>query len=114
MNHESIHTRYERSGDKVTPVRVTKQWVEFGKERKFIPTRVTTVPFRKPSHGPDDWQSSKAPPMGRDALVSAGLIRPEGYGQRYLKLDDPATHLPHVYLKGPPWSDGDPYAFDTE
>jgi hypothetical protein len=115
MNYTNTHVRYER-GDKVTPVRITKQWVNFGKEkptRKFISTRCTVVGFGAVNHGPDEWTSSKAPPVNRDELIRQGLIRRPSYESLpCLELDDPATWNPAVADKGPPWADS--YEFGTD
>lgn len=117
MSYSSSTVRFEREGDKVTPVKVTKMWVEPPEKsklnRQFMSVRSTIVPFRRPSHGPDDWRSSKVPPADRGALVRAGLIIPEGHG-KCLLLDDPTTWLPQVYNQPPPWADPEAYAFGTD
>jgi hypothetical protein len=45
--YQSSHVRYERRGNRVTPVRVTKQWVTFGQEpkvqKKFITVRASVL-----------------------------------------------------------------------
>lgn len=115
VNYTNTHVRFERAGDKVTPVRITKQWVNFGKEKptsKFIPTRCTIVGLGSVNHGPDDWSSVKAPPVDRAALMVQGLIRRPSYESLpCLELDDPATWKKSVVDQPPPWCD--PYEFGT-
>jgi hypothetical protein len=114
--YASTHVRFDRKGDKVTPLRVTKQWVMGpGKSeaKKFIPVRSTVVGFGRISHGPEEWQSSKEKPMDRSAMIAAGLIRPLGSGEPCLELDDPAGwSLAVLNNPLPPWSD--PYEIGTE
>lgn len=119
MQYQNTSVRYERDGDKVTPVRVTKQWVEYvasvkGRKptlqngdikRKFIPTRVTIVNFR-PTHGPEEYEAIKAAPLDRFGLMEQGLLRPASYESApCLELDDPSTWIKAVVEKGPPWAD---------
>lgn len=103
MNYANQHVRYERAGDKVTPVRVRKEWVETPRGRKFKTVRLTEIGFGRVDHGPDDWHSCPPTPTPtRDALG----IREAGYGQPCLPMGTPSE-----------WSNivaSEAYGFGTE
>lgn len=120
LAYTSTYIRYERRGDRVVPVRVTKSWVEPpelraapGKQkvlkptqagRRFAATRVTEVKMRDVRGGregsPEPWtswdrQESRARLQGlvvKYKLPEGGepVLVPVGSGHGVLTLDDPS------------------------
>lgn len=100
------HVRYDRVGDKVTPVRVRKEWVagphpkgydgrkhskSMEGPRKFMSVRSTAVGFPAPEPTPEPWRSTPVPePTTRESLLAAGLIRELGAGEKFLPMGTPA------------------------
>jgi hypothetical protein len=75
MNYESVRIRYERTGDKIQPLREVRQWIGQNDARRFALTRVTEIGFGRVNRGPEPWSSVK--PTTRELLIAAGLIIPE-------------------------------------
>lgn len=108
MNYYNQFVRFERNGDKVTPVRVRKEWVETPRGRKFCTVRLTEVGFGRPNHGQEEWSSCPATPEPtREALD----IREAGYGEPCLPMGTPAEWSNAVANSPSPW---EPYGFGTE
>lgn len=111
---QSTFIRYERSGDKVRAVRVTKQWVtrevpardsrrEPAVQSKFIAVRVSQVPMRQLKREPvlDEDGLSVPRSSGGDARVESRermmtllakdgepVLQEAGYSERWLPLGD--------------------------
>lgn len=102
--YQSTFVRYERRGDKVVPVRVTKQWVsqesKAGTERRTFKTVRVTELRRMPVNEPDPelpqapkgWQSSDRVDS-RERLMGLcqkgteePMLQEAGYDQRWLPL----------------------------
>ncbi len=107
--YSSTFVRYERRGDRVVPVRVTKAWVTFAareeETRKFITTRVSEL-RRMPRNEPDRddpptpaWESSHRVEtrerlmtlLAKDAPEGECLVREAGYDQCWLPYSVPAS-----------------------
>lgn len=113
MSYANQFVRFERAGDKVTPVRVRKEWVSTQRGRKFKTVRLTEVGFGKVDHGPDDWRSCPPTPAAtRDSLRAAGVLRPLGEGQPCLTMGSPSEWSAMVAAN--PYSPYDPYGIGTE
>ena len=103
----SQYIRYERRGDKLVPVRVTKQWVTFEIPqldkrkpprvvRKFIAVRSTALQMRgigDLEQAPEPWQSYPDRVETRERLLTEvvdaegePLVRECGGDQRWLPL----------------------------
>lgn len=111
---QSTYIRYERRGDKVTPVRVTKSWVSREVQnvdtrrapkvvRKFQATRVSQVPWRQLTDREvprDDagkaiaWSSGKENVETRERILTLGNVRECCMPAPVLFIDDPAGWLP--------------------
>ena len=95
----SIGIRYERIGDRVRPVRFTKQWVTYkglarggGDLVRFITVRATEVdfPLADQSEAPaEPWSSCPQVPITREYLIALGLLKPPGHGEKYLPIEGP-------------------------
>jgi hypothetical protein len=104
--YQSSNVRYERTADRVVPVRVTKQWVTFGQEpkvqKKFIAVRVSVLRDFPPADYSDcpkeePWTSSPARVESRERLQTLlvkgdpegePVLREAGYDQRWLPCGD--------------------------
>jgi hypothetical protein len=107
--YQSTLLRFERSGDRVVPLRIVKAWVcpphpkpdhngrqhsasAEGTRRRFIPIRSTIVawPPRAAVEGAPG--AVKVPPMDRARLIELGLVKPAGVGA-CLELDERAREV---------------------
>lgn len=111
--YQSTYVRYERRGDRVVPVRVTKQWIHTEKKaldqrkeptivRAFRTTRVTEL-RRMPVNevdpaepqAPKGWQSSdrvesRERMMGLFDKDGEPVLQEAGYDQRWLPPGEPS------------------------
>jgi hypothetical protein len=99
--YQSTFVRYERRGDRVVPVRVTKQWVSFEKKpidnrkepevtRRFTCSRIQEVRWTKLTdreQAPEAWVSSSRV-ESRERILGLGNVLPAGACQPTLDLDD--------------------------
>lgn len=132
MLYTSTFVRYERRGNRVQPVRVTKSWVsqeiksmDGRKEpklvRKFMATSVTEVPMRKLTDredAPEAWESFERV-ESRERLLTLWqrgdkdcepVVREAGYDQRWLPLGS----LEGLSAAQASWSLANSNGFDVE
>jgi hypothetical protein len=87
--YQSSFIRYERTGDRVQPVRITKSWVSDGAEaRIFAVTRVTEVPWRRvfKAQPIEECSSYQAPQDTRASLLASGILKEAGHDMVCFKL----------------------------
>jgi hypothetical protein len=104
--YQSTFVRYERRGDRVVPVRVTKSWVTSeGRtgtpgRRAFMTTRVSELRrMPKPDHSeaPPEWPADERVEtrerlmtlLAKDAPEGECLVREAGYDRRWLPYSAP-------------------------